>query len=171
MPLGKGVRYRVVTRGGKKIRLAFRGKKTVVEAKNLKTGATHTASEFARERRVRRVRSAVIVLALLLGVAAPVWAGHRTATWTAPTTNEDGTPLTDLSGYRLYRCTATPCLKSVGTLISSVPAPTTSVPLNHGQKGFLAVTAVDTAGNESAESNTVAFDLVGPAVPSGLTVQ
>ena len=35
MPL-KGVRYRVVTRGGKKIRLAFRGKKKVVEAKVLK---------------------------------------------------------------------------------------------------------------------------------------
>jgi hypothetical protein len=34
MPLGKGVRFRVVTRGGKKIRLAFRGNK-VVEATKL----------------------------------------------------------------------------------------------------------------------------------------
>jgi hypothetical protein len=34
MPLGKGVRFRVVTRGGKKTRLAFRGNK-VVETKNL----------------------------------------------------------------------------------------------------------------------------------------
>ena len=40
MPL-KGVRYRMkTTTKGKKIRLAFKGKKTVVEAKNLKTGAT-----------------------------------------------------------------------------------------------------------------------------------
>ncbi len=35
MPLGKGVRFRVVKRGGKKVRLAFRGNK-VVEAKKLK---------------------------------------------------------------------------------------------------------------------------------------
>lgn len=35
MPLGPGVRFRVIHRGGKKIRLAFKGKK-VVEAKTLK---------------------------------------------------------------------------------------------------------------------------------------
>ena len=53
MPL-KGVRYRVVRRGGKKIRLALRGKKTVVEAKNLSTGATHTAAEFRKHRKRKR---------------------------------------------------------------------------------------------------------------------
>ena len=56
MPLGKGVRYRVVRRGGKKIRLALRGKKTVIEAKNLSTGATHTAAEFRQDRKKRRRR-------------------------------------------------------------------------------------------------------------------
>lgn len=50
MPLGKGVRYRVITRGGKKIRLAFKGNK-VIEAKNLKTGKVHTRKEFAKGRR------------------------------------------------------------------------------------------------------------------------
>lgn len=55
MPLGKGVRYRVVERGGKKIRLAFKGKGKVVEAKNLKTGATHTPAEFAEDRRASRM--------------------------------------------------------------------------------------------------------------------
>ena len=54
MPLGPGVRYRVVMKGGKKIRLAFRGKETVVEAKNLETGSTHTSREFAKERRRKR---------------------------------------------------------------------------------------------------------------------
>lgn len=34
MPLGKGVRYRVVERGGRKIRLAYKGDK-VVEVKVL----------------------------------------------------------------------------------------------------------------------------------------
>jgi hypothetical protein len=55
MPV-KGARYRVLTtKRGKKIRLAFRGN-TVVEAKNLRTGAKHTPSEFKRDRRRRRRR-------------------------------------------------------------------------------------------------------------------
>jgi hypothetical protein len=50
MPL-KGVRYVVTTKpGGTKVRLAYRGN-TVVEAKNLETGATHTPEEFAADRR------------------------------------------------------------------------------------------------------------------------
>jgi len=53
MPLGPGVRYRVKTQGGKKMRLAFKGDE-VVEAKNLKTGATHTSKEFAKDRRGRK---------------------------------------------------------------------------------------------------------------------
>ncbi len=48
MPL-KGVRYRF--KKGTHIRLAFRGKKKVVEAKNIDTGATHTPAEFARDRK------------------------------------------------------------------------------------------------------------------------
>ena len=53
MPL-VGVRYRVTTtKSGKKVRLAFKGKK-VVEAKNIKTGKTHTPKEFARDRKRRK---------------------------------------------------------------------------------------------------------------------
>lgn len=53
MPI-PGARYRVKTTDtGKKIRLAFRGK-SVVEAKNLATGATHTPSEFAADRSKRK---------------------------------------------------------------------------------------------------------------------
>jgi hypothetical protein len=54
MPLGKGVRYRVkTTKSGKEIRLAFKGGK-VIEAKNLKTGATHTPSEFEADRKRKK---------------------------------------------------------------------------------------------------------------------
>ena len=50
--LHKGVRYRVkTTTSGKKVRLAFRGKGKVVEAKNLRTGKTHTPAEFRADRR------------------------------------------------------------------------------------------------------------------------
>lgn len=51
MPLGKGVRYRVKTsKGGKRVRLAFKGSR-VVEAKNIDTGAKHTPAEFAADRK------------------------------------------------------------------------------------------------------------------------
>lgn len=57
MPLGRGVRYRTKTTStGKKVRLAFKGKK-VIEAKNLKTGATHTPAEFAADRARARKRT------------------------------------------------------------------------------------------------------------------
>lgn len=53
MPL-KGVRYRMVPlKGGGSERLAFRGNR-VVEATNMKTGATHTPAEFAADRAARR---------------------------------------------------------------------------------------------------------------------
>ena len=49
MPVGKG-RYRVTTTdSGKKVRLHFTPGGQVNEAKNLKTGATHTPAEFARD--------------------------------------------------------------------------------------------------------------------------
>jgi len=49
MPLGPGVRYRM--KNG--VRLAFKGKGRVVEAKNMQTGATHTPREFAADRKAR----------------------------------------------------------------------------------------------------------------------
>lgn len=58
MPLGPGVRYRVADRGGKKIRLAFRDNQ-VIEAKNLRSGATHTPTEFAKDRKVKEVAAKI----------------------------------------------------------------------------------------------------------------
>jgi hypothetical protein len=50
MPLPKGTRYRVkTTKHGKKVRLAFKNGE-VIEAKNIKTGATHTQGEFKKDR-------------------------------------------------------------------------------------------------------------------------
>ena len=112
-----------------------------------------------------------LVIGCLLLSAIPAWAGHRTASWTAPTTNEDGTPLTDLAGYRVYRCPTTLCTRATGTLIGTVAAPTTTFPIPHGSQGFLTVTAFDTSGNESVEDGTAPFDVLSPGVPSGLEVR
>lgn len=51
MPI-KGARYRVKKTKKGSVRLAFKGNK-VVEAKNLKTGATHTPKEFEKDKRKR----------------------------------------------------------------------------------------------------------------------
>ena len=116
-------------------------------------------------------RVLVLSLWIVLFVAHPAWATHRTASWVAPTTNADGTPLTDLAGYNVYRCSATPCMRTTGTLLGTVTAPATSFPLPHGFQGFLAVTAFDTSGNESVESDTAPFDGLAPTAPGGLQVQ
>ena len=51
MPLGPGVRYRVKTySSGKKVRLAFRGKK-VVETKSLQTGETRRMGDVLTHHR------------------------------------------------------------------------------------------------------------------------
>ena len=51
MPLGKGVRYRVkTTKTGKRVRLAFKGN-TVVEAKNIDTGAKHVMTSRKGKRK------------------------------------------------------------------------------------------------------------------------
>jgi hypothetical protein len=53
MPVGPG-RFRVkTTSSGKKVRLHFTPGGKVNEAKNLKTGATHTPAEFGADRKKR----------------------------------------------------------------------------------------------------------------------
>jgi hypothetical protein len=80
------------------------------------------------------------------------------ATWTAPTTNADGSPLVDLAGYRLYLTTATPSCPgpSFHSLVSATVAPTPGQTIAYrisslvaGATYFTAITAVDAAGNES----------------------
>ena len=53
---------------------------------------------------------AVALAGILFFSINPATAGVLDATWTAPTTNTDGSQLTDLSFYRVYYGTsATPC--------------------------------------------------------------
>ena len=50
-----------------------------------------------------RTQIALIILWIILIILVAIWEANAiTLTWEAPTTNEDGTPLTDLGGYFLY---------------------------------------------------------------------
>ncbi len=74
-----------------------------------------------------------------------------TLAWLAPTHNVDGTPLTDLAGYRIYYGSMSGAYTDVleVTLSSSTRQ---SLILSSGSYYF-AMTAVDASGNESAYSN------------------
>jgi YD repeat-containing protein len=94
----------------------------------------------------------------LILLAATAEAGILDATWTAPTTNIDGGPLTDLSSYRVYYgSSSSPCPGSTSVAVAS---PTSSPGANQqvsvrlsglatGATYHVSVTAVDTAGNQS----------------------
>ena len=107
---------------------------------------------------VNRIGLGLILGGVLL-TATPAGAGILDASWTAPTTNSDGSPLTDLASYRLYYGTsATPC---PGASFSQFASPTPSPPANQSVTARLtglsagtlynvSVTAVDASGSESA---------------------
>lgn len=111
---------------------------------------------------------ALAILALVL----PAFAVTFEFDW--PQTNADGSNLTDLAGARVYTCPAQPCSKTNAVKSGAdIPAPALDPPagavggftLATGS-GFAFVTAFDTSGNESGESNVVPFDNVSPAVPT-----
>ena len=108
-------------------------------------------------------------LVWLLLLASPVWAATPTSldiSWTAPTTNADGTPLTDLAGYRLYLSTPCPSLQfatvsgTAVTVTGLIPSTTYTA----------RVTAVDFSGNESACSAMASGTTLAatPPPPAGL---
>src|SRR6266545_5032720 len=109
------------------------------------------------------------LLALGMGLLAavllvgPAESGVLDASWVAPTTNTDGSPLTDLASYRVYYGPATgPCGEPN---FFPVASPTTSPGSNTtvsfrltglvtGTLYYVAVSAVDLSGNASACSLT-----------------
>src|SRR6266566_6011315 len=104
-----------------------------------------------------RLSLGLAVVAILFAVNQSV-AGVLDASWTAPTTNTDGSLLNDLGLYRVYYNTsASPCPGSTFFQVAtstSTPAPNQTVNfrltgLTTGSTYNVAITAVDTGGNES----------------------
>lgn len=93
-------------------------------------------------------------------------------TWVAPTQNTDGSSLTDLSVYRVYRRSS--ATAGSYTLLATVPAPATSYTDSATLEGVncYTVTAVDDDGNESVPSNQACktIDTIRPSPPTALTV-
>src|SRR5258705_4044934 len=109
------------------------------------------------------LQAGVLVCAVFLA-AHPGGAGTLDASWIAPTTKDDGTPLTNLDSYRIYYRTTLPtsCPSEPPFLVVPAPSATpgpgetvgaTLTGLTTGTTYFAAVTALDTGGGESDCSN------------------
>lgn len=116
-----------------------------------------THADLRARAQVSRTWLFVFGLMLVTNVVS-VEAASLSVTWSAPATNADGTPLTDLASYRVYLATSSPACP--GTLFRTVPAPTAAptagqtvstvvTGLTAETTYFSRITAVDAAGNES----------------------
>lgn len=108
---------------------------------------------------MKRCIKAVFLCAFFAAMAldCPSFAGTVNLSWTAPTTNSDGTVLSDLAGYKVYYGT------SSGSYASSVNVGNVTsyqITLADGSTYYFAVTAYDIYGNESAYSSQ-AYKYVG----------
>jgi len=94
--------------------------------------------------------------------------GQVTLTWTAPTTNADGSPLTDLHGYEVYRSTSP---TGTFTQINTTDVQTTSytdTSVTNGVTYYYKVTCADTGGNESVKSSV--SNAATPSAPTSTPV-
>jgi hypothetical protein len=83
----------------------------------------------------------------------PAVLGSATLSWSVPTTNSDGSPLTDLAGYHIYYGTNAASLSEVVNL--TTPGATSYVVGNlSAGTYYFDIRAYNSAGLESASSNT-----------------
>jgi len=78
--------------------------------------------------------------------------------WTAPTTNADLTPLTDLAGFKVYWGSASGSYDNSLDVGNVTSHSLTSADLGSAQRVYFVVTAYDTSGNESVYSQEVFKD-------------
>lgn len=108
----------------------------------------------------------LFVIFFIFLLVTTTFASDVTLTWQSPTTNSDGTPLTDLAGYKIY------VSKASGVYADAINAGNvltkTLTNFCEGTYYFVA-TAYDTSGNESAYSNEVSKTItIAPAAPTTL---
>ena len=101
--------------------------------------------------KMRVFPSPTATLLMTIVMSAQLQAAEVQLTWTAPATNVDGTPLTDLAGYLVYYG------QTSGNLTLKADVGNQTTYLLSGLVGcqicYYAVTAYDTSGNESELSD------------------
>ena len=104
------------------------------------------------------------------GLACLTPDGDIVISWTAPTQNTNGTMLTDLAQFRIYVAT------SITGLAAATPAEVGAAVTTHtvrkaNGRHFVAVTAVNAHGIESALSNTPSKDITAQSVTAQAAVE
>ena len=107
----------------------------------------------------------IILLSAGLLIALP-YQPKTTLMWEAPTTNIDGSPLTDLSGYKVYWGAVSGTYTGVKDVlnVTTVNIAQTMAITPKGNYCFV-VTAYDVAGNESDWSNEICATFSKKASP------
>jgi len=102
-----------------------------------------------------------ILFTMIFSLNSPAaFSGTATLSWDAPTTNADGTLLTDLAGYKVYYGNFSGNY-SQNMNVDNVTTYTVNN-LTDGLTYYFAVTAYDTSGNESGYSNELSKTLPSP---------
>ncbi len=110
--------------------------------------------------------SLALFLFILLNAAGAL-AGTATLSWTAPTTNSDGSPLSDLSGYKVYYGTTSGSYTQTTDVGNVTTYEVTG--LTEGSTYYFVTTAYDTSGNESTYSGEVSKSITdNPPVITGV---
>ena len=93
------------------------------------------------------------ILVILFGIIPAAHAGQAILSWDPPTTNADGTNLTDLAGYKVYYGSTS---GNYNTVIDAANVTSYTVTnLTNNATYYFATTAYDTSANESGYSNEV----------------
>ena len=105
----------------------------------------------------------------LLGFAAFFLLSGFTLTWENPTTNSNGTPITDLAEVQVYQST-TPGVYGttpLGTVSTNVPGATVSYTGTNPERGtfYWVVKACDSSGNCSLPSNEATKTFLDQTAP------
>ncbi len=92
-------------------------------------------------------------IGILVSCVSLSWGASLGLSWTPPTTNEDGTVLTDLARYNVYHGTSSGNYSQITSVGNVTSYEVTN--LAAGTVYYFVVTAYDTSGNESGYSNEV----------------
>ena len=95
--------------------------------------------------------------------------GTATINWTKPTTNTDGSPLTNLAGYKVLYGTSASALTNVKQ-INDPAATSTTIPALQTGTWYFSVRAFNTSQVESDNSNTAQKTITSASAAKNLTI-
>jgi hypothetical protein len=93
-----------------------------------------------------------------ISVGAALASGSVTLAWVAPTTNADGTPLTDLAGYTITYGNS-PSAMNQSVQISSAAVTSYTIQSLSAGSWYFSVTAYTSGGSQSPASNVAALTI------------